>query len=79
MKTFWMENFYGTGVLRGVNQHGELVEHWRFGGLWAESINFGYLDYSTRADVEIQVSWKSRYVNPEMPKGSTYLPYGNIQ
>lgn len=49
----------GKGTLQLYHkQTGTLVEEWKLKGLWPHMVNFGELCYSTRADVEIEITWR---------------------
>ncbi len=49
----------GKGILQRYHrQSGKVIEEWVLKGLWPHMVNFGELCYSTRADVEIEVTWR---------------------
>lgn len=52
-----VESFYFEGILDLFDEE-QKIESWHLHKLWAQSINFGYLEYSTSADLDIEISWR---------------------
>lgn len=48
----------GTAVLRLYDGTGNLLERWSLTGVWPTNINFGELDYSSSAPLDIEITWR---------------------